>query len=100
MSAAQQLIVTLTTEQLSQLVEASAAKAIEKLVANQQDEVLDLEGCASLLKRSEDVVMRVLVKQKALPVHYISSREPRFVRREVLEWLSTLPTEIEKGIRK
>ncbi len=97
MSAAPQLIVTLTTDQLSQLVETSAARAVEKLVANQQNEVLDLEGCAALLKRSEDVVMRVLVKHKGLPVHYISDREPRFVRQEVMAWLGTLPTALKRG---
>jgi hypothetical protein len=90
-SAAAQLIVTLTTDQLAELVETSAARAVEKLVANQQAEVLDLEECAALLKRNEKIVMGVLVKKRGLPVHYISEREPRFKRSEVLNWLDTLP---------
>lgn len=99
MSAAP-LVVTLNTEQLAQLVEASAARAIERLVANQQEEVLDLDGCALLLKRTPDVVMRVLVKRKGLPVHYISDREPRFKRVEVMAWLDTLPTQMRKAEQK
>jgi hypothetical protein len=92
LSAAPQLIVTLTTDQLADLVEASAARAVEKLVANQQQEVLGLTACATLLGRNEEVVMRVLVKKKGLPVHYISDREPRFKRSEILAWLDTLPS--------
>lgn len=100
MSAAVKLIVTMTTEELSDLMQQSAKLAVAELVSAQQDEVLDLEGCAKLLKRSEDVVMRVLVKSKGLPVHYISDREPRFVRREVMSWLSTLPTQLRRAERK
>lgn len=92
-AAATQLVVTLTTEQLSELVETSAARAVEKLVANQQQEVMNLTQCAKLLGRNEEVVIRVLVKKKGLPVHYISDREPRFKRSEVLAWLDTLPSQ-------
>ena len=97
MSAAPQLIVTLTTDQLAELVEASAARAVAKLVANQQQEVMSLSACAALLDRNEEVVMRVLVKKKGLPVHYISDREPRFKRSEVLAWLDTLPSKRLQG---
>ncbi len=87
------LLVTLTTDQLSALIESSTSRAIEKLVAAQLPEVLDLEQCAALLKRNEKVVMGVLVKKRNLPVHFISDREPRFKRPEVMAWLDTLPTE-------
>ncbi len=91
MSAAPQLIVTLTTEQLGELVEASAARAVAKLVANQQSEVLDLDECAALVKRHPKIVIQVLVKKKGLPAHFIDSRTPRFKRTEVLAWLDSLP---------
>lgn len=87
-----QLIVTLTTDQLSDLVEVAAARAVEKLAANQQQEVLDLEQCAALLKRHPKVVM-MLIKKKRLPCHFISKRDPRFKRTEVLAWLDTLPSQ-------
>jgi hypothetical protein len=92
------LLVTLTTSQLAELVEASTSRAIEKLVAAQNHEVLDLEECAALLKRNEKVVMGVLVKKRKLPVHFISGREPRFKRTEIMAWLDTLPTEPEKKV--
>jgi hypothetical protein len=96
MSAAPQLIVTLTTDQLAELVETSAARAVERLVANQQAEVMDLEECAAMLKRNEKIVMGVLVKKRGLPVHFISEREPRFKRSEVLTWLDSLPSQPTK----
>lgn len=95
MSAAPQLIVTLTTDQLAQLVEDSASRAVEKLVANQQREVLDLEECAALVKRHPKIVMTVLVKKKGLPAHFIDPRTPRFKRAEVLAWLDSLPANPE-----
>jgi hypothetical protein len=33
-----------------------------------------------------------LVHAKHLPAHYISEREPRFKRAELLGWLDTLPS--------
>jgi hypothetical protein len=38
----------------------------------------------------------VLVKKRNLPVHFISEREPRFKRAEVMAWLDTLPSEPTK----
>ena len=92
-AAAPQLIVTLTTDQLADLIEVSAARAVEKLVANQQHEILDLEECAAMLKRHPKVVMATLVKKKGLPCHFISERDPRFKRAEVMAWLDTLPSQ-------
>lgn len=101
MSAAQQMIVTLTAAQLAEIVEQSAARALEKLVANQQSEVMELDECAKLLRRTPDTVMAVLVKKKGLPCHFISDREPRFKRSEVLAWLDTLPSRAkERGVSK
>jgi hypothetical protein len=97
LSAAPQLIVTLTTDQLAELVETSAARAVAKLVASQQQEVMSLSVCAALLDRNEEIVMRVLVKKKGLPVHYISDREPRFKRSEILAWLDALPSKAPQG---
>ena len=50
----------------------------------------------AMLKRNEKIVMGVLVKKRGLPVHYISEREPRFKRSEVLTWLDSLPTQPTK----
>lgn len=92
MSAAPQLLVTLTTDDLAKLLEQCTARALEKIMASQQQEVIDLAECSALLKRTPQTVMDVLVKRKALPCHFISAREPRFKRSEVLAWLDTLPT--------
>lgn len=92
MSAAENLVVTLTSEQMSELVAKSVEGVVERIVASQQKEVMTLAECAAFLGRNEEVVVRVLVKKKGLPVHYISEREPRFRRAEVLDWLATLPS--------
>jgi hypothetical protein len=88
------LVIGLTTQQLSELVTKSVAGVVEKLVADQQKEVLNLDECAALLQRTPYTVMQVLVKTKGLPFHMISEREPRFKRSQVLAWLDTLPGEV------
>lgn len=95
MSAAPQLVVALTTEELEALLEGCTARAVEKVVASQLPEVLDLEDCAKLLKRHPKTVMSTLVKKKGLPCHFISPQDPRFKRTEVLAWLDTLPSQNE-----
>ncbi len=97
MSAAEKLVVTLTTGELSELLEQSASRAVARMVAEQQKEVLDLTECAALLKRTEYTVMNVLVKKRGLPVHFISEREPRFKRSQVMAWIDTLPREPAKA---
>lgn len=89
------LVISLTTQQLSDLVTQSVAGAVAKLVAEQQKEVLNLDECAALLQRTTHTVMKVLVKTKGLPVHFISEREPRFKRSQVIAWLDTLPIEAQ-----
>lgn len=86
------LAVTLTTTELEELVAKSVTGIVNKLLEERQSEVMNLEECAAFLQRHKKVVMSVLVKEKGLPVHYISERDPRFKRTEVLNWLSTLPS--------
>lgn len=91
MSAAPKLVVQLTADELAVLMEQSAERAVAKAVANQR-EILDLEECAALIKYHPRIVMNTLVKKRGLPVHFISDREPRFRRSEILTWLNGLPT--------
>ncbi|MGC4088432.1 MAG: helix-turn-helix domain-containing protein [Polyangiaceae bacterium] len=53
-------------------------------------EVFTLTQAADFLQRHPKIVMQ-LVREAKLPVHFISSREPRFKRSELLAWLGTLP---------
>lgn len=86
------LAVTLTIEEFSAVVAAQVRKELALVALSAAKEVLTLAETAELLERHPKVVMNSLVKEKALPVHFISEREPRFKRAEVLAWLDTLPT--------
>ena len=88
------LAVTLTVEELGALVRDSVKAELSKLSAAAPHEVLTLTQVAELLHRSEKTVMESLVEERHLPVHYISEREPRFRRSEVLVWLSQQPTRL------
>ena len=84
------LAVSLTVEQLETLVRRATKAAVEAVGAAPPREVLTLAECAELLQRHPRVVMQ-LVREAGLPAHFISVREPRFKRIEVLNWLDTLP---------
>lgn len=87
-----ELAVTLTIEQLGELVEVRVAKAVAQLIETQEREVLDLTHAAKLLKRHPKVLMK-MVRSENIPVHFISGREPRFRRSELLAWLSAQPSD-------
>jgi len=82
--------VTLTVGQLRQLVQDAVGDLLAQMPAAGAREVLSLEEVAELLGRHPRTI-KVLIEERALPVHYISDREPRFKRAEVLAWLNTLP---------
>lgn len=91
------LAVTLTTEQLEQLVTNATAKALAEIQASSEPEVMTLAECSKLLRRHRRVVME-LVRDEELPAYYISEREPRFLRSEVLAWLKSrgAPKKVKK----
>lgn len=91
-----ELAVTLTVQQLRELIRSECELAVAKASAGPPSEVMTLEQCAEFLHRHPKVVMK-LTKESNLPVHFISDREPRFRRSEVLEWLTTLPKEARKA---
>lgn len=80
-----ELAVTLTVDQLRALIR----EAVAESSAPPSREVLTLAECAELLHRHPKVVMQC-VRERGLPAHFISEREPRFIRCEVLEWLRDL----------
>jgi excisionase family DNA binding protein len=82
-----ELAVTLTVEQLADLVRASVREEIAKTAPAAAQEVLTLEGCAELLNLSTKTV-RELERTQGLPSHSLSTKDRRFRRSEVLEWLS------------
>jgi predicted DNA-binding transcriptional regulator AlpA len=84
------LAVTLTVEELRALI-VDAAKEAAALVQSSPDrEVMTLSQCAEFLGRHTKVVTQ-LVREQELPAHYISEREPRFLRSEVIAWLHRQP---------
>lgn len=85
------LAVTLTVEELGEVVATRVRHELSLVKLAAAKEVLDLTETAELLGRHPKVVAS-LVREKGLPAHYISEREPRFKRSEVLAWLDTLPS--------
>lgn len=85
--AAQNFVVSLTTEQLGEILEQASARALAKVISQQHAEVLDIGECAALLKCTRKTVSKY-VATRGLPCHYISPQDPRFRRSEVLTWLS------------
>ncbi|HLV66283.1 MAG TPA: helix-turn-helix domain-containing protein [Polyangiaceae bacterium] len=85
-----QLAVTLTTEQLRELIREAVRTELSHQPAQTVREVLTLREAAEFLCRTPKVVMQ-LVRAGSLPAHFISEREPRFKRSELLAWLDTLP---------
>ena len=85
-----ELAVTLTVEQLKELVKESLRAELEKMPLVVPPEVLTLTEAAELLRRHPKIVTK-LVREDDLPVHYISEREPRFRRSELLAWLDKRP---------
>lgn len=84
-------LVVLEASELERLLETTVMRSIARLTPAEPKEVLTLEEAARFLGRSaKSVTMMVL--ERGLPAHYISEREPRFKRSELLAWLATLPT--------
>jgi hypothetical protein len=86
------LAVTLTVDELRALVLNATREAVAHVQAHPAREVMTLTQCAEFLERHPKVVTQ-LVREKGLPAHYISEREPRFMRAEVIAWLMAQPTE-------
>lgn len=84
-------LVVMTVAQLEELLDRKLTALLQRMPTNGAKEVLTLEECAEFLDRTTKSVMK-LVKEASLPAHYISDREPRFRRSEVLAWISARPT--------
>lgn len=84
------LLVTLTTDQLEELINRAVTRATTDLLV--QKEVMNTKEVAEFIGRSTRTIPE-LIQDSGLPVHYITPREPRFWRSEVLEWLLKLPSE-------
>jgi phage terminase Nu1 subunit (DNA packaging protein) len=84
------MAVTLTVEQLAELVRQQVAAELAKLPTTGVKEVLTLAEVCELLDRSDRAVKQLV--EQGMPVNYISAREPRFLRSKVLAWIETLPT--------
>lgn len=84
------LLVTLTVDELREVVSELTRAELAKLPAAGPKEVMTLKELEEFLDRSERSIKKLI--EHGLPAHYISDREPRFVRAKVLAWLETLPT--------
>lgn len=89
------MAVTLSVDQLRELVQAAVRAEIATLNATPPKEVLDMQGVCELLDRNRHTIAK-LVANEGLPAHAISDREPRFMRSEVLEWLRNRPAPLAK----
>jgi hypothetical protein len=84
------LLVTLTVDELRELVREQTRAELGRLATTSAREVLTLKELEEFLDRSERSIKKLI--EQGLPAYYISDREPRFIRSKVLAWLETLPT--------
>jgi hypothetical protein len=82
-------VVVMTREEL----EATLTVLVSKLASTAEREVLTVEQAAEVLDVCTKHLMQKLVPERDCPVHYMSPKEPRFRRSEILEWLSKQPKE-------
>lgn len=80
-------VIVTTAEELASVVRKAVDDALAARDANPPREILTLAQAAELLDRHPKSVM-TLVKSRGLPAHFISERQPRFRRSELLAWLS------------
>lgn len=83
-------VVVLSPEQLSEVIGKAVREALAQLPQAGAREVLSLQEAADFLGRHPKVVTK-LVRESGLPAHYISDREPRFLRSELVAWLQSRP---------
>ena len=81
------LAVSLTVEQLGDLVSSRVREELAKTIFSEVPEVMTLEACAKFMDLSTKTVAR-LEREEGLPSHYLSPSDRRFRRSEVLAWLS------------
>jgi len=86
-------IIVMTEEQVRALVSSAVAETVK---AHTGDAVLDEDECAELLKVSK-VTLRRYTKTRGLPAHPLSERELRFMRSEVLNWVSSQKLRLVDG---
>jgi hypothetical protein len=89
-------LVVIETAELARLVRESVREEVAVLAKGATvPEIMDLNEAAKFVRRSRQVLM-LLVKQGSVPAHFISDREPRFKRVELLAWLDTLPSQAKE----
>jgi excisionase family DNA binding protein len=87
-----ELAVTLTVEQLKKIIDDTVSNALSRHESEPVKEVFTLLEAAEFLGRHPRQISK-LIREQALPAHYISDREPRFRRSELLNWLASRPKE-------
>jgi hypothetical protein len=92
---AKDLSVTLTIGELQELVRDAVRAEVAKLPLAGTSEVLRLREAAQLVGRTPKNLMQ-LVRAGRVPARFISEREPRFMRSELLGWLASLPSQPTK----
>lgn len=83
-------LVVVEASELERLIDSAVVKAVAKLAPGEQKEVFTIEEAAKFIGRHPKSLFR-LILDEGLPAHYISDREPRFKRTELLDWLGTRP---------
>lgn len=91
------LAVTLTVEQLEQLVR-GAVRAELGDIGSEAKEILTREEAAELLAVHPTILVKY-VRTRGLPAQHLG-REWRFSRRDVLDWLRKQPTGTLKSVAK
>lgn len=84
------LVVTLTIGQLREMMAQVVNENAQPAVLPK--DVLTRTEVAQLIGRSPQTVMKV-VEEEGMPVCYLTPKEPRFIRAEVLAWLRARVTQ-------
>lgn len=93
---ASRMLVTLTTDELTELIRETVRSELERIQAQPPRQVLNLSQAAELLDRHPHMVMRY-VRAGLLTAHFISPREPRFYMRDLFAFIDSMPTQPAKS---
>lgn len=77
------IVLQLTSEEFDQRIETICDRVISRYITERDNDTLDYDGVAKLLRKSVSTIKRMKASGELIPVH--PSGRPRFLRSEVIK---------------